>query len=75
MGGYIYAFTGTDFNPATGAATSMNVPINTLFGNSGAAVAFRPVGLSVSAYAVSSLTNLQGNVEIAYFDTFADVLT
>jgi len=58
MGGYIYAFTGSDFNPATGAATTMNVPLNTQFGNSGTAAACRPVGLAVSAYAVSSLTNL-----------------
>lgn len=76
--GMFYVYNGTDFNPVTGSATTASNIVNSdlsLAGTSGnrPVTRFQLVASSLEVYAVSSLTNLQGNIEVCYFDSMGDV--
>lgn len=75
-----YVYNGSDFNPATGVATTASNIQNSDLSNAGTGgnrpvTRFQLVASSLEIYAVSSLTNLQGNVEVCYFDSIGDVFS
>lgn len=70
----LYLMNDNALNPVTGVSAFVQ-PTSSTLQTSAVVNRFRLVASSLQIYAVSSLTNLQGNVEIAYYDSVGDIST